>query len=130
MTARRPLHLRPRATGHWPLATARRGFSFAEIMFAVMILAIGFIQLFVDTDLSPSLPAWLQVTSLDQLKNKLVGVLAVLLGVTFTAKVVEWDGGRDVLYLGLAIAAVIVALGLLISIFERHDGEPSSPDNH
>jgi Tfp pilus assembly protein PilV len=40
----RPLHLRPLATGHWQLATPRRGFSFAEIMFAVMILAIGFIM--------------------------------------------------------------------------------------
>ncbi|MDB5357228.1 MAG: hypothetical protein JWN24_3681 [Phycisphaerales bacterium] len=36
----------PLATGNWQLATsARRGFSFTEILFAVMILGIGFIMI-------------------------------------------------------------------------------------
>jgi uncharacterized membrane protein YqhA len=86
------------------------------------ILALGFLQLFIDPTLGERLPEWLQITSLDQLKNKLVGVLAVLLAVTFTAKVVEWEGSRDVLYLGIAIGTVIISLGLLISIFERDKG--------
>ena len=63
------------------------------------------------------------MTDLDQLKNKRVGVLAALLGVTFTAKVVEWTGGRDVFYLGLAIAAVILALGVLNNVLERNGKE-------
>jgi uncharacterized membrane protein YqhA len=85
------------------------------------ILGLGLLQLFIDPTLGDRLPGWLQITSLDQLKNKLVGVLAVLLAVTFTAKVVEWEGSRDVLYLGIAIATVIISLGLLISIFARDD---------
>jgi uncharacterized membrane protein YqhA len=83
------------------------------------LLAVGFAQLFFDYTDSARIPAWLRVTNLDQLKNKLVGVLAVLLGVTFTAKVVEWTGGTDVFYLGLAIAAVMLALGMLSNVLER-----------
>ncbi len=83
------------------------------------LLAVGFAQLFFDYSDSARIPAWLRVTNLDQLKNKLVGVLAVLLGVTFTAKVVEWKGGTDVFYLGVAIAAVMLALGLLSNVLDR-----------
>ena len=60
------------------------------------------------------------MADLDQLKNKLVGVLAALLSVTSTAKAVEWTGGQDVFYPGLAIAAVILALGMLSNVLERN----------
>ena len=83
------------------------------------IVAIGLFQLFIDPTISPRLPSWLTVTSLDQLKSKLVGVIAVLLGVSFLAAVFEWDGSNDILYLGIAIAIVIVALGLLTSVLDK-----------
>ena len=83
------------------------------------IVAMGLFQLFIDPTMTARLPTWLQVTSLDQLKSKLVGVIAVLLGVSFLATVVEWDGTRNVIYLGGAIAVVIVALGLLTSVLDR-----------
>jgi uncharacterized membrane protein YqhA len=72
------------------------------------IVSIGFFQLFVDSDVP--LPAWLRITNLDQLKSKLVGVVVVLLAVTFLGKVVDWNGDRNIAYLGLAIAAVIAGL--------------------
>jgi uncharacterized membrane protein YqhA len=75
------------------------------------IVALGLYELFVDQDLP--LPAWLHITTLDDLKEKLIGVIIVLLGVTFLGDVVgETIHGVDVLYLGLAIAAVVVALTL------------------
>ena len=83
------------------------------------IVALGLFQLFIDPTLGNRLPDWLAVTSLDQLKSKLVGVIAVLLGVSFLASVVEWRGNRDVLYLGIAIAVVITALGLMTSLLDR-----------
>ncbi len=85
------------------------------------IVALGLFQLFIDPSLSQRLPVWLRVKSLDQLKSKLVGVIAVLLGVSFMAEVVEWDGSNNVLYLGLSIATVIVALGLLSSVLDRSE---------
>lgn len=82
------------------------------------IVALGLFQLFIDPTLSGRLPGWLQVTNLDQLKRKLVGVISVLLAVSFLAAVVERTASRDVLYLGIAVAIVIVALGLLSSVFD------------
>lgn len=74
------------------------------------IVSIGFFQLFVDSDVR--LPDWRRITDLDQLKSKLIGVVVVLLGVTFLGKVVDWQGDRNILYLGGAIALVIAGLGL------------------
>jgi len=80
------------------------------------IVSIGFFQLFVDSDVP--LPAWLRITNLDQLKSKLVGVVVVLLAVTFLGKVVDWSGDRNIAYLGVAVAAVIA--GLAYGGFRAH----------
>lgn len=87
------------------------------------IVAIGLFQLFIRPDLSPQLPAWLQVRNLDQLKSKLVGVIAVVLGVSYMATIVEGSRDRNVLYLGFSIAAVIIALGLLSGVLERSESK-------
>ena len=75
------------------------------------LIALGLYELFIDPDLPT--PAWLHVESLDDLKSKLIAVIVVLLGVTFLGAAVSWKGGRDILYYGLAIAAVLVPLGAL-----------------
>jgi uncharacterized membrane protein YqhA len=72
------------------------------------IVSIGFFQLFIDSDLK--IPGWMRITNLDQLKSKLVGVIVVLLSVTFLGRVSDWRGGNDIAYLGVAIAVVIFAL--------------------
>jgi uncharacterized membrane protein YqhA len=80
------------------------------------IVSIGFFQLFVDSNVPR--PAWLRITNLDQLKSKLVGVVVVLLAVTFLGKVVDWNGDRNIAYLGVAIATVIA--GLAYGGFRAH----------
>jgi uncharacterized membrane protein YqhA len=72
------------------------------------IVSIGFFQLFIDSDLN--IPGWMRITNLDQLKSKLIGVIVVLLGVTFLGKVSNWRAGSDIAYLGVAIGAVIISL--------------------
>jgi uncharacterized membrane protein YqhA len=94
----------------------------------INIVALGLFQLFIDPSLSKRLPGWLQVTNIDQLKRKLVGVISVLLAVTFLAAVVERGAPRDVLYLGIAVAIVIVALGLLSSVLDSEKAAPKSVD--
>ena len=85
-------------------------FLLATVMY---ITAIGLYELFVDNTLP--LPAWLEIRTLDDLKNKLVSVVVVVLGVAFLGQVVSWDGQRDLLGFGASIALVIVALTYFLS---------------
>lgn len=78
----------------------------------LLIVALGLYQLFIDQN--TQLPAWLHVRNLDELKHKIVGVLCVVLGVNFVSAVTEWTGGRDILYLGISVALVLMALVFLL----------------
>lgn len=76
------------------------------------IVAAGLYDLFIDRTLP--LPEWLHFEDLDDLKERLIGVIVVLLAVTFLGDVVGNEAvGVDILYLGGAIATVILALALL-----------------
>ena len=79
----------------------------------LLMIALGFYELFIDSDLR--LPEWLQIRTFDDLKNKLVGVVIVVLGVMFLGFVVAWDDTRDLLGIGAAIALVIAALTYFLS---------------
>ncbi len=72
------------------------------------VIAVGLYELFIEDNLP--LPAWLEFHTLDDLKDKLVGVLVVALAVLFLGQVVGWDGQRDLLGYGVAVALVIAAL--------------------
>jgi uncharacterized membrane protein YqhA len=72
------------------------------------ITSLGLYELFIDEQLPT--PSWLHITNLDDLKSKLIGVVVVILAVIFLGQVVNWDGGRDILFLGAAIALVIAAI--------------------
>lgn len=72
------------------------------------IVSLGLYELFIDAEIR--LPDWLTITTLDDLKNKLVKVVIVVLGVVFLGYVISWDGERDLLPIGAAIALVIAAL--------------------
>ena len=66
------------------------------------------------------MPRWLRVSTIDEFKAKLLGIVVVLLGVSFVGVVVEWETGY-LLDLGLAIAAVIVSVSFYI--FATHRGK-------
>lgn len=83
----------------------------------LVIVALGLYQLFLQPGLD--VPAWLRITDLDQLTQKLIEVVGVLLGVTFLAFAVEVSGGTDVLGFGVAVAIVIAALSLLLMVSHR-----------
>ena len=78
------------------------------------IIAVGLYELFVDPGLP--MPAWLRITTLDDLKERLLGVVAVLLAVTFLGSAVTWDGSTDSLACGLAIGAVTGVVCLTIAL--------------
>jgi uncharacterized membrane protein YqhA len=84
------------------------------------IVALGLYQLFIDQSLA--LPRWLKVNDLTDLKRDLIGVVVVLLGVSFLGEVVNWEGQNDVLPLGAGIALVIAALGFILWLTpSKHD---------
>ena len=88
------------------------------------IVALGLYQLFIDQTLP--LPAWLKVNDLTDLKRDLIGVVVVLLGVSFLGEVVNWEGEKDLLPLGAAIALVVGALGFILWLTPKsHEQDPS-----
>ena len=76
------------------------------------VVAIGLYSLFID-DSIPA-PAWLRTTDVDGLKNKLAGIIAVMLGVLFLEKVSTEAAAADILIAGIGITAVIWALSYFI----------------
>jgi uncharacterized membrane protein YqhA len=84
------------------------------------IVALGLYQLFIDHNVA--LPPWLKVSDLTDLKRDLIGVVVVLLGVSFLGEVVNWEGQDDILPLGAGIALVIAALGFILWLTpNKHD---------
>ncbi|MCE8007844.1 MAG: YqhA family protein [Aestuariivita sp.] len=88
------------------------------------IIALGLYELFIDTNIR--VPEWLEIKTLDDLKNKLIGVVIVVLGVLFLGQVVGWDGERDLLGFGAAIALVIAALTYFLGL-KTSGKEPKTP---
>ena len=79
----------------------------------LLMIGFGLYELFIDENLD--LPDGLHIRTFDELKLKLVGVVIVVLAVLFLGQVVAWNGDRDLLGLGTAIALVIAALAYFLS---------------
>ena len=84
------------------------------------IVALGLYQLFIDQSLA--LPRWLKVNNLTDLKRDLIGVVVVLLGVSFLGEVVKGEDKNLLLPFGAGIALVIAALGFILWLTpHKHD---------
>jgi uncharacterized membrane protein YqhA len=79
---------------------------------ALYIIALGLYELFIDDSLP--MPKWLIIATFEDLKEKLIGVIIVLLGVSFLGTAVTWTGDSNILNLGVATAAIILALALAL----------------
>ena len=82
------------------------------------VVGIGLYELFID----PEIPVanWMRIGSLDDLKDKLTGVVIVLIGVDFLGDYVESDGEINILWSGLSGAAIILALTLGMGWATKH----------
>ncbi len=83
------------------------------------IIALGLYELFVDNSLPT--PRWLSISNIEDLDIILINVIIVLLAVTFLGNVVTWDGSPNILWLGIAVGLVLLALGLLKNRASRAD---------
>ncbi|WP_153147366.1 YqhA family protein [Dechloromonas sp. H13] len=83
------------------------------------IIGLGLYRLFVDPELP--LPKWLKLQDLDDLKSQLVSSVIAVLAVLFLREAVGWDGQRDLLRFGGALAMVIGVLILyLVAKGKKH----------
>jgi uncharacterized membrane protein YqhA len=89
---------------------------------ALFLVAVGLYELFIS---KINFPVGVQVVSLDDLKDKLLGVIVVALAVTFLAQITTWDGKTDLLSYGVSIALVVLALGVF-SYFRRDKDKDES----
>jgi uncharacterized membrane protein YqhA len=78
----------------------------------LQVVAFGLYAMFIDSRIQA--PEWLRTGTVDSLKNKLAGIVVVMLGVLFLEEVIQWGSGRDLLPFGIGIAAVVVALSYFI----------------
>ena len=79
----------------------------------VQVVSLGLYQLYFNQDLQ--LPPWLKIRTLDDLKSKLVGVVITVMAVYFLGRALTWTDGDGIVYLGVAVAAVIGALTYFLS---------------
>jgi uncharacterized membrane protein YqhA len=98
---------------------------------ALFLVAVGLYELFIS---KIDFPVGVTVDSLDDLKDKLLGVIVVALAVTFLSQITTWDGKTDLLSYGVSIALVVLALGAF-SFFRRDkngvakdEATPQTPD--
>lgn len=77
----------------------------------LFVISAGLYQLFVQRTIS--LPEWLRIESLDDLKDNLTEVIVVAVLVAFLGQAVEWTGDPTILAFGVAVGAVILAVAAL-----------------
>jgi uncharacterized membrane protein YqhA len=78
------------------------------------IMALGLFTLFV-SDKVP-LPSWLEFHDFDDLKERLVSVICVMLGVYFLGAVLKGATGLDLLWLGIGTSIVVAAMTAFVHL--------------
>lgn len=79
---------------------------------AMFVMGIGLFELFVDKDKTIEYPHWLKIKDMNDLKEKLISAVIVVIVITFLKHVVMWEKPLETLYFGGAIAIVIASITL------------------
>lgn len=92
----------------------------------LFIVAAGLYQLFVDVRVP--LPGWLRITSLDDLKSLVTGVIIGALLVAFLGSAVARtnEQGTNIVAIVVAVAIVVVAANMSMRTFARHSSGSGS----
>jgi uncharacterized membrane protein YqhA len=94
------------------------------LLLATVLLVIGYglYELFVDA--SVQLPPWLEISSLDDLKAKLIGVVVAIIAVVFLGVLVDSSDPNDVMLIGIGAGAVVIGLAAFTFATRK---EPKKP---
>lgn len=84
------------------------------VAIVLIVIALGLYQLFV----SPisGLPPWLRANGVGDLEKRLAGMVITVLAVIFLIQAVQWDAGIDILWIGLGVGVVILAIAYFLRI--------------
>jgi uncharacterized membrane protein YqhA len=87
---------------------------------ALYIIAAGLYELFIAR--AHNLPSWLIIQTFEDLKYRLLGVSVAVMVVSFVAEVATWEGERNLMIIGLPVAAVVIAIGVFTYLSHRSGG--------
>ena len=87
---------------------------FFLLSIVLYIMSVGLYSLFIDDKIE--MPSWLEIHTLDDLKEKLVSVIVVVMGVFFLGRLIHGADSFDLLCMGGGIGAVVLSL----AYFVRH----------
>jgi uncharacterized membrane protein YqhA len=88
------------------------------IAVVLYVTAAGLYALFMGrrpADRNGGVAKWLEVETLDDLKQNLIGIVVVALSVLFLGVVIRDDSERNLLEIGVGIGALVAALGWYVS---------------
>jgi uncharacterized membrane protein YqhA len=88
----------------------------------LLVIGYGLYELFVDPELT--VPDWLQVRDLDDLKSKLIGVVVAIIAVVFVGVFVDANRADEVVAYGLGAGALVAGLALF-ALATRKSDKPS-----
>jgi uncharacterized membrane protein YqhA len=92
---------------------------FSAVATVVLLISLGLYQLFVNRDLQ--LPSWLNTHGVEDLEKRLAGMIIIVMAVILLTQVIQWNGEISVLWFGLAVASVILAISAFLYQEARHD---------
>ena len=87
----------------------------------LLVIGYGLYELFVDPELT--VPDWLQVHDLDDLKSKLIGVVVAIIAVVFVGVFVDANRADEVVSYGLGAGGLVAGL----AIFALATRKPDKP---
>jgi uncharacterized membrane protein YqhA len=84
----------------------------------LLVASYGLYELFVtrnDRQMAKGvMPSWLVMRDLNDLKVRVVSLIVLVAAVSFVDVVVDFESGRDVLFLGVGVSALVVGLTVFI----------------
>ena len=89
----------------------------------LLVIGYGLYELFVDPELT--VPDWLQVRDLDDLKSKLIGVVVAIIAVVFVGVFVDANRADEVLSYGIGAGALVAGLAVF-ALATRKADKPDS----
>jgi uncharacterized membrane protein YqhA len=85
----------------------------------LLVIGYGLYELFVDPELT--VPDWLQVHDLDDLKSKLIGVVVAIIAVVFVGVFVDANRADEVLSYGIGAGALVAGLAVFALATRKTD---------
>jgi uncharacterized membrane protein YqhA len=87
----------------------------------LLISAIGFYELFIKEIRAVMMPAWLEMRDLNDLKNRVIAMIVLVLSVSFAEEALDSSNGLQVLELGGGFALAIIALTVFLRLAGHSD---------